>query len=507
LPTDQPGGRVIAVRAGADLQAAINSARPNDTLVLDAGATWTGNFELPRRSDAAWITIRSSAEASLPPVGHRVSPANAGAMPKVLTPNSSPAITAKDGTHGWRLIGLEIGVTKNWTSVVYQIVLLGWGTAPWGRRVPADQIASRFIIERCYIHGSPTQKVQKGVMANAADVRIADSWIDEIHNSGSDSQAILIYDSPGPHLIENNELQASSENIMLGGADSSRADLLPSDIVIRRNHIMKLLRWKADDPSHDGIGWVIKPLIELKAAQRVLIEGNTLENSWSWPAFVVDAFNQEGFAPWSVVQDVMFRYNLILRAICPWQSWAGNVPVRRLAILHNLSDEAFDAGSGNAYTRAAVGNFIATKALPIEDLWIEHNTVPKSARGITISWGGYLPRMTIKNNAFPHGPMIEGPWVWKDANNPNPYWAVTAIVPDRDMKRNALFGPPQTVRLLYDEVEFKVWPSAAAAGVNPDGTLKDSSPLRRAASDGTDIGVDFKALGEALAGSVTAQRP
>src|SRR5690242_21580832 len=41
------------------------------------------------------------------------------------------------------------------------------------------------------------------------------------------------YDGTGPLLIENNELQASSENIMFGGSDSSRPDLVPADIVIR----------------------------------------------------------------------------------------------------------------------------------------------------------------------------------------------------------------------------------------------------------------------------------
>ena len=499
LPPDKPGGRVIRVRAGADLQAAINSARPGDTLVLDAGATWTGNFELPARKESGWTTIRSSAESKLSPPGRRVSPGDSPAMPKLLTPNASPAVVANDGSHGWRLVGLEVAVVPSFKTVVYSLVSFGWGTGPWGHRVPSDDIASRFIVERCYIHGSQTQRVQRGISANAADVRIADSWIDEIHNSGADSQAILIYDSPGPFLIENNELQASSENIMLGGADSSRPDLVPSDVVIRRNHIIKPLRWRSDDPSYDGIPWVIKPLIELKSAQRVLIEGNTLENSWSWPAFVADSFNQDGSAPWSVVQDVLFRYNLILRAVCPWQAWAGNVPIRRLAILHNAVDEAFDPGYGNAYTRGAVGNFIASRTLPIEDLWLEHNTVLKARRGITISAAGLLPRLTIRNNAFPYGPMIEGSWVWKDTGNPNAYSSVLQIAPERDMRSNALFGPPQQLRLVYDEVEFRLWVSAKAAGVNPNGTLQDSSPLKRAATDGTDIGADLVALSAALA--------
>jgi hypothetical protein len=195
----------------------------------------------------------------------------------------------------------------------------------------------------------------------------------------------------------------------------------------------------------------------------------------------------------------MFRNNRIVRAICPWQSWAGNVAVRRLAILNNLSDEAFDPGGGNAYTRGSVGLFLSSKALPIEDLWLEHNTVAKAQRGIVIGLGSNMPRLTIRNNAFPHGPAIEGPWVWKDEHNPaGPYASVTAITPDRDIVKNALFGaPPQNIR--YDDKEFKVWPSAKAAGIDADGRLLESSALKRAATDGTDIGVDFAALEAAQA--------
>lgn len=421
-------------------------------------------------------------------------------MPKLLTPNSSPALTAKDGTHGWRLVGLEISVVPTWNNVIYQLLLLGWGSGPWGRRVPTDVVASRFIVERCYIHGSPAQKVQKGVLANGSDIRIADSWIDEIHNSGFDSQAILSYDGAGPYLIENNNLQASSENIMFGGSDPSGPDYLPSDIVIRRNHIIKPLRWKADDPSYDGRRWVIKPLIELKIAQRVLIEGNILENSWSWPAFVFDAGGTPGLS-WVVVQDVVFRYNRMINVTSPWQGWTANAPIRRVALLHNLTEEAVDPKAGNAYTRGAVGNFASSKKHPMEDLWIEHNTVAKAARGITLSGGSFMPRLTVKNNAFPFGPAIEGYWIWKDPKHKDPEWAVSSVAPEREIRQNVIFGPFSGPRRAnYDEVEVRTLETPQAAGMNPDGTLQPTSPLKRAATDGTDIGVDLVTLGAALDG-------
>jgi hypothetical protein len=418
-------------------------------------------------------------------------------MPKLLTANASPVLTAHDGTHGWRFVGLELGVAPNSKTRVYQLLLIGWGTGPWGTRAPGDQVASRFIVERCYLHGSPDQFVRRAILANGADIRIADSWIDEIHEGGFDSQAILSYDGTGPFLIENNELQASSENIMFGGADPSPPDYFPSDIVIRRNHLFKPLRWNPKDPTYDGRRWVIKPLLELKLARRVLIEGNVLENSWLWPAFVFDSFGGKK-SPWLAIQDVTFRSNLILNVICPWQAWSASAPIRRVAILNNLAIGIFDPGAGHAYTRGAIGNFASNKAYPIEDLSIEHNTLLGAIRGTTIS-GQDMLRLTMRYNIMSYGPVVEGRWIWKDPKKNDPYWAVDRAAPDRDFKRNALVGGPTKFgRVDYDSDEFGVWPSADAAGINADGTLKPTSPLRGSALDRTDIGVDFPALRSAL---------
>src|SRR6267142_3100250 len=61
-----PSGNTIVVNAGGNLQTAINNAVPGDTIVLQAGATFTGPFTLPNKtSGSGWIYIQSSAYASL----------------------------------------------------------------------------------------------------------------------------------------------------------------------------------------------------------------------------------------------------------------------------------------------------------------------------------------------------------------------------------------------------------------------------------------------------------
>ena len=60
---------VVNLHAGNDLQAAINNAQPGDTLILDAGATFTGPITLLNKAGSQWITIESSALSQLLAIG------------------------------------------------------------------------------------------------------------------------------------------------------------------------------------------------------------------------------------------------------------------------------------------------------------------------------------------------------------------------------------------------------------------------------------------------------
>src|SRR5262245_37279242 len=84
-------GNVIALPSGGDLQAALNGAAPGDVIELAAGGTYAGNFVLSKDMGTSKVWIRSSAWQSLPPQGVRVSPGNAGAMAKIVSPGSEPA--------------------------------------------------------------------------------------------------------------------------------------------------------------------------------------------------------------------------------------------------------------------------------------------------------------------------------------------------------------------------------------------------------------------------------
>ncbi len=78
-----PTGRILTVPAGGDVQGALNAAQSGDVVELQAGAAFLGSFSLPRRT--GWVTVRSSAWASLP---------RPGPAPPLLTRPSWPSSTA-----------------------------------------------------------------------------------------------------------------------------------------------------------------------------------------------------------------------------------------------------------------------------------------------------------------------------------------------------------------------------------------------------------------------------
>ena len=82
-------------------------------IVLAAGATFTGNFVLPVKEGAQFITVRSSTpDAKLPADGRRITPAYAPLLAKIQSPNSAPAVKTAPGAHHWRLILLEFPYTN-----------------------------------------------------------------------------------------------------------------------------------------------------------------------------------------------------------------------------------------------------------------------------------------------------------------------------------------------------------------------------------------------------------
>jgi hypothetical protein len=479
-----PSGRTLTVVAGGDLQAALNNAQPGDVIALEAGATFSGNFTLPRKGGSDWITVRTSApEGSLPNPGTRVTLAHATTMPKVVSPNGVPPVSAAPGAHHYRFIGIEVTVAPG-VKTIYSLFAFG------GDQSSLEETPHHLIVDRCYVHGQPATNTFRGVLLNSTYSAVIDSHISEIHVSGFDSQAILGFNGPGPFKIQNNYLEASGENIMFGGADPRIKDLVPSDIEIRRNHLFKPLSWKIGHPTFAGTAWTVKNLLELKSARRVLVDGNLLENSWPHAqtgfAVLFTVRNQSGGAPWSVVEDVTFTNNRV-RNVGGGLSMHGfdhpnkSKQTKRVLVRNNLWE--------------GVGGNFAVVGGPVDGFVLDHNTVFPVGNAALLAHGAPSPNVVVTNNLMGFGKFgIAGDGI--GGGRP----AIARYFPEGRVERNVLVGPGEgrNFAIAGNSAEVKLENVGMVAPAEGDYRLGPGSRYQGAGTDGKDIGVDFAALVEAM---------
>jgi len=313
------GGRKWAAHTTEQLSKALESSAPGDVIVLDAGATYVGNFKLPAKSNPGnkWIYIVSSALAKLPE-GRRVSPTDAVNMPKLVTPNVEKVFSVSPGANHYRMAGLELtaqskyppGCPDNRTHcMTYFLVNMqdftGEGDYIW--------------LDRVYAHGSATQDLQSCLQINWEHAAVVDSYIDDVHIKGFDSTGIAAYHTVGPIKIVNNFVSASTENIMFGGSGGNKNPGVPSDIEIRNNWLYKPLAW-----AQPGVGccgnqsMVVKNSFELKSAQRVLFDNNLIENVWAGGQLgfaIVLTIRSAQSGDFAVVNDITITNNVLKNVV------------------------------------------------------------------------------------------------------------------------------------------------------------------------------------------------
>jgi hypothetical protein len=493
-------GSTINVPAGGDLQDAIDRARPGDEILLQAGATYTGNFELEGKSGAGWITIRTSNMAGISAEGTRISPSSSAEMPKLETRNSQAVLTAlpgksnRDPAHHYRLVGIEFTSTSNITN------LIKLGETDNEQRT-LDQVPHDLILDRCYIHGSPTRTTRRGVALNSARTAIIDSWISDCHEVGADSQAVAGWNGPGPFKLVNNYLEGAGENVLFGGADPSINGLIPSDIEFRRNLVVKPLSWRIGDAAFAGIAWSVKNLFELKNAHRVLIDGNIFENSWlhaqTGYAIVLKSVNQDGHAPWSSTEDVEFSNNIVRHCggAINIQGRAADQPggqTKRIRIRNNLFDDV------SQVQWQGDGAFL--KITETVDVTVDHNTVLQTGNAVT-AYGAPTGGFIFTNNITMHNSFgVKGDGTGIGSQTLSTYF------PSFSFQRNILIGGSGT---NYPGNNF--FPGSASEIGFEDRTggnyrLRTASSYKWGGTDGLDIGANIDAIDAAIAEG-TPHRP
>jgi hypothetical protein len=209
---------------------------------------------------------------------------------------------------------------------------------------------NNLTFDRVYVHGSPTQDAVEGVSLNCLSCAIVDSYISDIHLSNADSQAAIANYTPGPIKVHNSYLASTGEALFFGGGGATYTGgvfydnpYVVSDIEVTQNTIGMEPAWyacgdggtvepceyvgntqcpgtnpyslqvcgNANAPNNQ---WEVKNDLEFKTAQRALVSGNQLQNSWESGQLGANvmfepAAGQGGNA--SQVVDINFENNII----------------------------------------------------------------------------------------------------------------------------------------------------------------------------------------------------
>ena len=338
------------------LQAKINAASLGDTIVIPAGHVCIGDYVLRNKATGSgWIVIKSSKSDELPE-NVRVKPGDTSKMATIMATNGGTAILVEDGAHHYRLIGLEVTINPQYTGWTYNLILLRPNS---NTGFIYAQTPKHITLDRLYLHGRRNLTLFRAVYMDGEFLAAINCYASEIHVAGFDSQAMGGSNGGGPFKLTNNYLEASGENIMFGGTRTQTLDLMPQDIEIRGNYLYKPWTWKYDsgktlpstcfwdssygtsgenfelkDAAGNSLGWyqcssgkwinrditlpitkwTVKNLFELKNAQRVLVEGNVLQNNWQQAQNGIAVLYNGVDGNTSTIEHITFRNNIVLNA-------------------------------------------------------------------------------------------------------------------------------------------------------------------------------------------------
>ena len=489
----------LTVNAGGDLQAAIDAAKPGDTIVLQAGATFTGPFKLRAKGGTSFITIQSAPNAGLPAAGVRITPAAAPLLAKIKSSTGGSAMRTESGATYWRLLLLEF-LPGSSTSSSNLVEFGGAGSS----QSTLSSVPQHLEMDRCYVHGNPSYGQRRGLALNSGDSRIVNSYFADFKGVLQDTQAIAGWNGPGPYLIENNYVEAAGENIMFGGTDPNIPNLVPTGITLRRNLISKPLAWMTQS-------WTVKNLVEFKNSQNVLVEGNTIENNWAAGqqgySILFTPRNQSNTAPWVVVKNITIQNNVIRHMsavfnVMGYDNLAPSHQTQDITIRNNL---VYDVSTkyGDA-SHPANGWFAVVGAGP-KNITFDHNTVDNNGKDTLFFYGG----------ASPTGTQITGFELTNNLLRSNTYAvfgdgygqgmvAFTQYTPGAIVQHNTFAGASAKLYPVgNDYPTIAQWLADFVGVSSANYQLVSSSLSNNAGTDGKDIGVDFTELAAALNGAPT----
>jgi hypothetical protein len=499
----------------ATLQAQLNAAAAlgvnlTHQIILATGTTCTGPYKLPSHTGGTgWILIKGPNYASLPPSGTRVNLSDAALMPQVKYGEDGiahvGAFSAQTGAQRYRIIGINMvqdsTISPNWAFVVM------------GYNAQNALNTGYIILDRVIIRDTDSNHSSiRGVYADAqlGHTALIDSYVAGIKTLDQDTQAWLSISNPGPILVQNNFLEATGENLMLGGGDPASESVMPKDVTIKRNTFSKHSTWWG------SLSFLTKCLLELKLGVRVLIEGNDFLNMpWNEEgyAFRLTVRNSDNTASYSDVSDITIRYNLLKNVTNAFLVLATDNGYRskhskRWHIHNNLIYGLGWLCGGGAACGTFWGDFTdvstctdPTPTCKLEDLTISHNTVDDIGDRLfyvdQTGAQGFDFRdnlMNVNGGRGAFNPLLYGTNFLSDTYSTTYTWTNNRLAGIAGEEDTALY--PQSINSYSSSHTNFLWTNRGTR----DYTLQAASPAKGAAYDGTDQGVNFSSYNAARAG-------
>jgi hypothetical protein len=256
-----------------------------------------------------------------------------------------------------------------------------------------------------------------------------------------------------------------------------------------------------------GTKWAVKNTFELKNAQDVLIEGNVFENIWvadqtGYP-IVFTPRNQNGTAPWAIIQRITFQYNLIRHAargvnILGTDDLAPSQRTNHVTVRHNVLDDLTAAtwGAGSRPFMIGDGPDVVS---------VDHNTVISTNPHVLWLYGGTSTApIPITNGAFTNNLAAHNTYGIGGSSFGYGLTAINAYLPGALVSRNVLAGGSAS---RYPAGNYfptvAAWQAGFVDFAAGDYRLTATSPYKNAATDGTDLGADIAKVNAATANALS----
>jgi len=197
------------------------------------------------------------------------------------------AIQFAEGASRYRFIGLEVThiptpdpPPPGWEQRDYRQGNFGSLAAT----LPSND---SIVFDRCDFHGLDyPSRLAYGLLLEGSNVALIDSrvhkvnrWTTKPSGDNLEAYAVNIQVGPGPGRLENNFLEAIGITLFF---PDSWAPEPPADYVIRRNYLSHPDKYLYGSPFNtSGKNYYNRHPLELKAGQRMLIEGNIFDGNWA----------------------------------------------------------------------------------------------------------------------------------------------------------------------------------------------------------------------------------